>query len=149
MIVNGNRLIAASPIKDMETQKHRSHGVSWGLAEAGYDIRLAQDVWLHPFRRFVLASSMEEFDIPTDMIGICHDKSTNIRRGISVFNTVLECGWRGFLTIEIGYHCWRPIKLPAGMGIAQIIFHRLECPASYTGGKYDNQPARPVAAILR
>lgn len=148
MIVNRHRLLEAAPIKDMLTTKERAHGVSHGLAEAGYDIRLAQDVWLHPFKRFALASSMEEFDIPDDMIGICHDKSTNIRRGISVFNTVLECGWRGFLTIEIGYHCWRPIKLPAGMGIAQIIFHRIEVPASYAGGKYDNQPARPVSAIL-
>ena len=149
MIINQGLLLEAAPIKKMLTGKMRAYGVSHGLSEAGYDIRLAQDIWLHPFKRFALASSMEEFCIPNNMIGICHDKSTNIRRGVSVFNTVLECGWSGFLTIELGYHGWRPIKLHAGMGIAQIIFHEISVPSSYAGGKYDNQPSKPVPAILR
>ena len=35
MFINGQTLLDMSPIKDMETEKKRLHGVSYGLAEAG------------------------------------------------------------------------------------------------------------------
>lgn len=126
--------------------KGRSNGVSYGLAEAGYDIRIKQSVTLHPFKRFSLASSIEHFNMPNDHVAIVHDKSTWARRGLSVFNTVIEPGWRGYLTLELVYHRWWPLHIPAGAGIAQVLFHRVSEPASYNG-KYQNQADRPVSAI--
>jgi dCTP deaminase len=65
-----------------------------------------------------------------------------------VFNTVIEPGWRGFLTLELVYHGLKPIRIPGGAGIAQVIFHEISSPAEYAG-KYQDQPDRPVAAILK
>jgi dCTP deaminase len=127
--------------------KQRAHGVSYGLTEAGYDLRIAQSVTLHPFRRFCLASASEPFAMPQDLVGIVHDKSTWARRGLSVFNTVIEPGWQGFLTLELVYHGRGVLRIPEGAGIAQVIFHRTTEGAAYSG-KYQNQPARPVSAIM-
>jgi len=169
MVRNGEMLLVRRrnshpPIKDMLHNKVREHGVSHGLAEVGYDIRLKQDIRFigdtmprlsilqHGqsvpdlyYGRFVIASAIEEFDMPNDLMGIVHDKSTWARKGLSVFNTVIEPGWKGFLTLELVYHGNDDLHIPAGSGIAQVIFHELATPASYEG-KYQNQADQPVEA---
>ena len=95
--------------------------------------------------RFTLASAIEEFDMPDDLLGIVHDKSSWARRGLSVFNTVIEPGWKGFLTLELVFHGNEPVVIQHGSGIAQVIFHQLENSAVYKG-KYNNQPNEPVRA---
>ena len=144
MIVNGKQLLALAPIAGMLDHKAKSHGVSYGLTEAGYDIRIKQEVTfsgpgarkvevydpgntITVFQgRFALASATEKFQMPNNLVGYVKDKSTWARRGLSVFNTVI---------------------IPAGAGIAQVLFHRIEEPASYSG-KYQGQPDGPVSAIL-
>ena len=146
MIINGKRLLLAAPIKSMLRAKQSSHGVSFGLTEAGYDIRIKQDVTMSPKRRFQLASTVEEFQMPRRLVGIVHDKSTWARCGLSVFNTCIESGWRGWLTLELVYHGDGELHIPAGAGIAQVLFHELIEPAAYSG-KYQDQADRPVGAI--
>ena len=146
MIVNSYALVGQAPIKDMLTEKVRGPVTSHGLSEAGYDIRIKQDVWLHPFKRFSLASTIEEFNIPNTLVGVVHDKSTWIRKGVMVGNSVVEPGWKGYLTLELTYHKWWPIHIPAGSGIAQVLFSQLAEPASYAG-KYQFQIDDPVEAI--
>lgn len=167
MVVNVTTLLKASPIKGMLGGKFKDHGVSYGLSEAGYDIRIKQEIRFvkagrpdREFRevwqtegdrtgigrgRFALASAIEEFDMPPNLIGIVHDKSTWARRGLSVFNTVIEPGWKGFLTLELVYHGENELIIPAGAGIAQVIFHQTTDRANYTG-KYQNQEDEPVHA---
>jgi dCTP deaminase len=161
MIMNGASLLVATPIKNMLPGKVRLHGVSHGLGEAGYDIRIKQAIdfrvpdtmparvtvdGIHVGQRFCIASAIEEFQMPDYLVGIVHDKSTWARRGLSVFNTVIEPGWNGFLTLELVYHGSEPLFIPAGAGIAQVIFHRLVEHVSYEG-KYQNQADKPVGAI--
>lgn len=157
MIINGKTLLKAAPIKDMLDSKVREHGVSHGLAEAGYDIRIKQAITFYPSEnqllidgewvkgRFTIASALEEFALPNDLVGVVHDKSTWARKGLSVFNTVLEPSWKGFLTLELVYHGSEVLTLPAGVGIAQVLFHKIENPAAYDG-KYQHQADKPVAA---
>ena len=167
-VINGAALFAMEPIVGMLPTKERAHGVSHGLVEVGYDIRIKQDVqFTHRKVRmiqgigfqmcsiigdeikvgnFCLASAMEEFDMPDNLVGIVHDKSTWARRGLSVLNTVIEPGWKGFLTLELVYHGQEGLIIPAGSGIAQVIFHELVTAASYSG-KYQNQADRPVPAL--
>lgn len=145
MIINQSDLISACPVSPMYLSKQKANGVSFGMSEAGYDIRIKQSVVLHPFRRFSLASAIEKFDMPDNLVGIVHDKSTWARRGLSVFNTVIEPGWKGYLTLELVYHGWKPLWIKAGSGIAQVIFHDVTCPVAYTG-RYQDQPDMPVAA---
>lgn len=162
MVINGLELVVKAPIQNMSATKNADHGTSWGLSEAGYDIRIKQTVsfrkflGLFPqvrvgwegkwkFGRFALASAQELFQMPDDVLGIVHDKSTWARRTLSVFNTVIEPGWKGYLTLELVFHGSKPVHIPAGSGIAQVIFHGLSNRASYNG-KYQNQEDRPVAA---
>lgn len=166
MIINGIALLDAAPIIDMVKGKMVGPGgTSFGLGEAGYDIRIKQEIWFYTEDgqkyvdvgdgethcvttdgRFTLASAKEEFDMPDDLCGIVHDKSTWARRGLSVFNTVVEPGWKGFLTLELVYHGEGELLIPAGSGIAQVIFHRTSQPAHYNG-KYQGQANEPVEAI--
>lgn len=164
MIVNGRTLLVAAPIADMESTKVSAFGVSYGLGEAGYDIRIKQTIEFFPNTekitradgelmekesfngRFVLASSIERFQMPTDLLGVVHDKSTWARKGLSVFNTVVEPGWHGFLTLELVFKGNEHLIIPAGAGIAQVLFHELENHATYFG-KYQGQGDHPVPAI--
>jgi len=165
VIVNRTELLIHAPIKEMLTEKHRDDGVSHGLVEVGYDIRIKQCVkfWpgssarvsifdpstdeeIHTDGIFVLASAIEEFQMPGHLMGVVHDKSTWARKGLSVFNTVIEPGWRGFLTLELVYHGPEPLVIPAGSGIAQVVFHQLAQPAEYEG-KYQDQADMPVKAV--
>jgi len=146
MIYNGKTLIDSAPMTPMFDTKKKFNGVSHGLSEAGYDIRIAQDICLHPFSRFKLASSVEKFKLPNNLVAILHDKSSLIRQGLMVGNTVLEPGWEGYLTLELFYHGWKPLRLKSGQGIGQLIFHELTEPSNYSG-KYQHQPNRPVASI--
>lgn len=171
MIVNGKSLLEAHPIKDMLNTKVKGKETTYGLGEAGYDIRIKQEIRFFAFERekpqvmrydingedasfmerfdgrFVIASAIEEFDMPDDLVGIVHDKSTWARRGLSVFNTVIEPGWKGFLTLELVYHGQENLVIPAGSGIAQVIFHRTQERIAYNG-RYQNQENRPVGAKL-
>jgi dCTP deaminase len=147
MICNGSKLAEAEPLSPMFHEKTKLFGVSYGMSEAGYDIRIKQDVLLMPFKRFSLASSIEKFRMPTNLVGIVHDKSTWARKRLSVFNTVIEPGWTGFLTLELVYHGYMPLLIRAGSGIAQVIFHETSTNMQYSG-KYQNQDDRPVAGIM-
>jgi dCTP deaminase len=123
------------------------NGMSFGLSHAGYDVRIAEEVWLMP-GAFSLASTMEEFFMPKDLVAFVHDKSSWARLGLSLFNTVIEPGWCGYLTLELVNHSDVPLVIRAGDPIAQIIFMRLEEPTEkpYTG-KYQDQKAGPQVAI--
>jgi dCTP deaminase len=146
MVINRNHLLQAKPFDEMFAEKQTGQLVSHGMSEAGYDIRIKQGMTLHPLKRFAIASSIERFEMPDNLMAIVHDKSSWARRGLSVFNTVIEPGWCGWLTIEIVYHGWVPLHIPAGSGIAQVIFHKLSVPVQYSG-RYQDQPDRPVEAM--
>lgn len=145
MICNGRKIYDARPLTPMSAMKLRENGVTYGMSEAGYDIRIKQDITLHPLKRFSLASTIERFQMPDNLVAIVHDKSTWARRGLSVFNTVIEPGWHGWLTLELIYHGWKPLRIKAGSGIAQAIFHEIIEPKSYTG-RYQGQEDAPVPA---
>jgi dCTP deaminase len=171
MIINGETLICASPIHRMARTKLVDFGLTYGLGEAGYDIRINQDIVFQRdffFRRsidrteynevgevlrherfkgkFVLASTIERFRMPPNLMGVVHDKSTWARRGLSVFSTVIEPGWSGHLTLELVYHGQEDLVISAGSGIAQVVFHQLANRAEYKG-RYQDQANEPVEAI--
>jgi dCTP deaminase len=148
MIINGKALLRCNPLTPMLDSKQREHGVSYGLSEAGYDVRIKQEVRLSPENRFSLASTVERFTMPSHLVGVVHDKSTWARQGLSVFNTVIEPDWEGYLTLELVYHGNDALVIPAGAGIAQILFYALLENASYGDGKYQNQPDQPVEAKM-
>lgn len=167
MIINGKLLLQYAPIKGMYTEKHRFNGTSHGLAEAGYDLQINQDITFKPRTwqggpsitrrdsnegvtthkgRFVLASAIDQFQMPNGLVGVVHDKSTWARKGLSVLNTVIEPGWNGYLTLELVFHGDEEVHIQRGQGIAQVLFSATAEPGDYGDGKYQNQEDRPVEA---
>jgi dCTP deaminase len=101
-----------------------------------------------PPRGFVLAHTVEKFNMPSNVMGVCIGKSTHARTGIHILVTPLEPGWSGYLTLEISNLTGLPIRLKTGTGIAQINFYESDeqCETTYLdrGGKYQNQAMIPV-----
>jgi dCTP deaminase len=164
MNLTGNTLLTAAPVHPMLTHKVRGADadVSHGLSESGYDVRVVQRVQftlflgLFPFTkvgngkwrygRMALASTVERFDMPSDLTCVLHDKSTHIRRGLLVGNSVIEPGQQGHITLEL-FFLDRSMTIPAGSGIGQVRFSQVTDPSAYKG-KYQDQPNCPVEAIL-
>jgi dCTP deaminase len=149
------------------------NGKSYGISSAGYDVRvdlsvgnavavmsrrpkpdeLAPGLFMNTAvgnpNDFMLAATLEHFNMPDDVLGIVHDKSSWARKGLTVQNTVIEPGWRGYLTLELTYHGPgdREIVIQHGDPIAQIVFHQLDEPTIFPyEGKYQDQERGPQPA---
>ncbi len=153
--------------------------ISYGVSSYGYDIKIGDefkifnsvnsavidpkrfdeknlldfkgDVCIIPPNSFALASSVEYFKIPRDILVICFGKSTYARCGIIVNVTPLEPEWEGHVTVEISNTTPLPAKIYANEGIAQLIFLRADelCEISYKdkAGKYQSQRGITLAKI--
>lgn len=120
-------------------ERTKAFGMTYGLGPAGYDIRIGEDLFIPP-GGFILGSALEKFNIPYQLLGIVHDKSTWARLGLAVQNTVLEPGWRGYPTIELSNHSSQILSIKRGMPICQVIFHILDKPTNIPyDGKYQDQ----------
>jgi dCTP deaminase len=150
--------------------KEEQRIVSFGLSSFGYDFRIAKDfkiftninstvvdplnfnnkcfvdftgdVCIVPPNSFVLARTVERFNMPKNIVGVCTGKSTIARSGLSIMVTPLEPGWEGYLTLEYANTTPLPVKLYANMGGGQIMFYKGDCPeVTYADrdGKYQDQ----------
>jgi dCTP deaminase len=149
----------------------RSGVISYGVSSYGYDVRVGDefkvftnvfntvvdpknfdpksfvdiraDVCIIPPNSFALASTIEYFRIPRDILTVCLGKSTYARCGIIVNVTPFEPEWEGHVTIEISNTTPLPAKIYANEGIAQVLFFQSdeECAVSYKDkkGKYQAQ----------
>ncbi|HTL53597.1 MAG TPA: dCTP deaminase [Planctomycetota bacterium] len=164
-----------------EAAKKRPGKVSFGVSSYGYDVRVGRhfkiftnvnsavidpknfaptsfvdieaDECIIPPNSFALAETIETFDMPRDVLGICVGKSTYARCGIIVNVTPIEPEWRGKITIEISNTTPLPAKIYANEGIAQIIFLRADqvCEVSYADkrGKYQDQVGLTLPSVDR
>jgi dCTP deaminase len=149
----------------------RSGVISYGVSSYGYDVRVGDefkvftnvyntvvdpknfdsksfvdikaDVCIIPPNSFALASTIEYFRIPRDILTVCLGKSTYARCGIIVNVTPFEPEWEGHVTIEISNTTPLPAKIYANEGIAQVLFFQSDepCTKSYKDkkGKYQAQ----------
>ena len=96
-----------------------------------------------PPNSFALASTVEYFKIPEDIMVICLGKSTYARCGIIVNVTPLEPGWEGYVTLEFSNTTPLPAKIYANEGAAQFIFlkgnEKPETTYDQRNGKYMKQ----------
>ena len=145
--------------------------ISYGVSSYGYDVRVGDefkvftnvyntvvdpksfdpksfvdikaDVCIIPPNSFALASTIEYFRIPRDVLTVCLGKSTYARCGIIVNVTPFEPEWEGHVTIEISNTTPLPAKIYANEGIAQVLFFQSDepCARSYKDkkGKYQSQ----------
>ena len=106
---------------------------------------------LIPPRGTVLGHSIETVDVPKNVTGLVFPKSTYVRCGLEVIQTVLEAGWKGQITLCLVNHTDFPLKVYVGEGIAQVLFVEgaEECETSYADrdGKYQGEKGISLARI--
>lgn len=115
------------------------NGKSYGLSAASYDVRIAHDLTLMSGEAS-LAHTLENFNMPPDVVGYVVDKSTYARRFVTAFNTLLDPGWHGNLTLELVNLGPSLVEIQAGDPIVQIAFHWVdEITDRPYAGKYQAQ----------
>lgn len=143
----------SKPLLAPFSERGQFEGMTYGLSPAGYDVRIAEDVQISPttYRgSFRLASTIERFIMPNDLLAVVHDKSTWARKGLAVQNTVIEPGWCGYLTLELSNFGDEVLTIVRGTPIAQVIFHLLQEPTEqpYVGRYQDQQEGPQVARYI-
>ena len=155
-------------LKPFISEQKRGKAISYGLSSFGYDARVSNefkiftdvdsavvdpknfksnsfvsrkvDECIIPPNSFVLASTVEYFKIPKNILVICLGKSTYARCGIIVNVTPLEPEWEGHVTLEFSNTTPLPAKIYANEGACQFLFYKGEAPpeVSYKDrkGKY-------------
>lgn len=98
---------------------------------------------IHP-GQFVLASTMEHIRLPNDLVGVLEGRSSLGRLGLIVHATAsfIAPGADMNITFEMTNISNLPIRLYAGMRVAQLAFATMSAPVSTgygTKGKYQNQ----------
>ncbi len=100
--------------------------------------------------QFVLGATLERICLPRDVVGQLTGKSSLARLGVMVHVTAgfIDAGFShppAQITLEIVNVGNRPVRLHAGMSIAQMVFTRTaECLVAYNEkptAKYNGQPA--------
>lgn len=127
---------------------------SFAADECLVDVPLQTDetgsFYVLPAHSYALGVSVETFNIPDNVLGICYCKSTYARCGLMVNTTPLESGWRGQLVIELANLTDLPMKVYANEGIAQVVFFTGDVPSTTyadRNGKYQDQKGIVTARI--
>ena len=101
-------------------------------------------------RQFVLGATLEKMQLPDNIVGQLTGKSSLARLGVMVHVTAgfIDAGFSNppaQITLEIVNVGARPVRLHAGMAVAQMVFTRtLPCDVPYhkkPSAKYNGQPA--------
>ncbi len=95
---------------------------------------------------FALASTVENLELPDDLLGRLEGRSSIARLGITVHSTaaVFEPGWIGTATMELSNLGRMPVALYPGMRICAFSFEEVSSPVSVpyrlkVGNKYAGQ----------
>jgi dCTP deaminase len=124
-------------------------GRSFGLGPCSYDCRIAHPL-IVPVHQGRLAVTMEHFKLPSVICGSVLDKSTWARVFVTAFNTHLDPGWHGYLTVELVNLGTEVVEFLEGDPICQVKFEWLDEPTVLPyDGKYQDQKKVPTPAILK
>ena len=109
---------------------------------------------LHP-NDFVLATTIESFELADDLVGRLEGRSSLGRLGIVVHSTasIFEPGWKGKVVMELGNLGRMPVALYPGMRVCALTFEELSSPAETPyhqkkGAKYVNQKYPDASKIF-
>ncbi|PSP75291.1 dCTP deaminase [Halobacteriales archaeon QS_1_68_20] len=108
---------------------------------------------LHP-GDFVLGTTVEQVEIPADLIAHVEGRSSLGRLAVVVHATAGLCdpGYQGQITLELSNLGTAPVALSPGMRISQLTFTELTSPAerpygSERGSKYQGQSGPQASRI--
>jgi len=80
---------------------------------------------------FALGTTIEDVEIPDDLVGSLEGRSSIGRLGIIVHSTAatIDAGWRGHITLELANMGKLPIALYPDMRICSLSFEQLSSPS--------------------
>jgi len=80
---------------------------------------------------FALGTTVEDVEIPDDLVGSLEGRSSIGRLGIIVHSTAatIDAGWRGHITLELANMGKLPVALYPDMRICSLSFEQLSSPA--------------------
>lgn len=89
---------------------------------------------------FVLATTIESFELPDDLLARLEGRSSLGRLGIVVHSTasIFEPGWKGKVVMELGNMGRMPVALYAGMRVCALTFEQLSTPSDIPYNKKKN-----------
>jgi len=103
--------------------------------------RIETDTYLLLPGQFVLATTMEYFELPNDLTAFVEGRSSLGRMGLFIQNAGwVDPGFKGEITLEL-YNANRcAIELKAGRRVGQLVFAKMDCEAENPyNGKYQGQ----------
>lgn len=91
--------------------------------------------------QFVLATTMEYFELPDDLTAFVEGRSSLGRMGLFIQNAGwVDPGFKGEITLELFNANRCAIKLTSGRRLGQLVFARMDAPAiNPYSGKYQGQ----------
>jgi len=132
-----------------------------GLGGAGYDLRLGRlyrlksdgtlgvkertlprveedksDLFVLASGDYVLVETVEKVNMPGNLMARVLNRSTLFRMGCSLYNAVVDPGYKGTLTFGLKNLSDRKFTVERGARIAQIVFEELDGEATLYDGKY-------------
>lgn len=146
-IDNKEHYYAGEPLISPFVERGVIRGKSYGLSACTYDCRIAHPLII-PVKQSRLAVTLEKFNFPNNICGSVLDKSSWARVFVSAFNTHLDPGWSGYLTLELANLSEEYIEFQEGDPVCQIKFEFLDQPTELPyRGKYQDQKPIPQPAI--
>ena len=115
-----------------------------GIITLGEEIKyrtIIADKYLILPGQFVLATTMEYFELPDDLTAFVEGRSSLGRMGLFIQNAGwVDPGFKGEITLEL-YNANRcAIELTAGRRVGQLVFAKMDAPALVPyNGKYQGQ----------
>jgi len=114
---------------------------------AGIDLRMDRNLTLKPHQQ-ALAASIEYVQLPNNLVGILHLRSSLAREGVIASLALVDPGYHGQLTVSLYNAGARQVNLKRGERFIQLSLLRLNTPSHQTyTGKY--QDSRGVVASRR
>ena len=161
-MILSDKTIRLNNIVDPCEERTVFRGKSYGLSSCGYDVRVdLSNVIVYDQYRYVmtpdgdgialdpgqsiLVGIVEYFNMPSGVVGFVKDKSTWSRQGLFMAQSVLEPGWRGYLSLRIANLGDEPLTIVDREPIAQVVFHWIDSVPEHTygDGKYQGQERGP------
>lgn len=117
---------------------------SSGIITLGEEIKyrtITTDKYLILPGQFVLATTMEYFELPDDLTAFVEGRSSLGRMGLFIQNAGwVDPGFKGEITLELFNANRCAIELRAGRRVGQLVFAKMDSPAIVPyNGKYQGQ----------
>lgn len=117
-------------------------------------VQSGKPIIIHP-NELIIAATIEDIEIPLDLVGSIDGRSSLGRIGIVVHSTAcsIDPGWKGKIALEINNISKFPVLLWPGSGVCRITFTKLSTPTSKKGyaeadeSKYKKQEGPEISKM--